>query len=231
MDERTWQRIGAWAGIGFFVLSVLATFLYPQPPRPDSDPAVVLRWAHTHRAGLEAGMALGIVAAMSLVWFVASLRHLLARAGAEALSSVVYGSGMALVAVFALGAAPVATLVFMDGQPGGVNDGAVVRLLIDLNQILFSPAAGLAAVLLLAAGIAMLSTKVLPPAVGWAAIVVAALDGIEVVTSLTFSSYHAGLWTVIGWGGYLGLLVMIPLIGIAGLRRPEPAPALAAVTS
>jgi hypothetical protein len=171
-------------------------------------------------------MVLGVFASLLLVWFVAHLRNLLDRAGAEALSSVVYGSGMALVAVFALGTVPVATLVFMDGQPGGIGDGALARLLIDLNQTLFAPAAGLAALVLFAAGIAMVSTKVLSPAVGWVAIVVAALDAIEVITSLTFSSYHAGPWTVIGWAAYLGLLVVILLISIAMVREPESAPAL-----
>lgn len=235
MNDRQWKVLGVSTGVGFVVLSILATFLYPQPPRVDSNPAVVLGWAHGHRVGIEAAMAIGIFAAMLFVGFAVYMKHRLDLAGNDALGSVAYASGIALAAVYALGGIPVATLVFMDGQPGGVTDGSLVRLLIDLNQILFAPAAGLGAVFLLALGVAVINMKaVVSPVIGWAAIVVSLFGAVEVVATLTFSSYHAGAWTAVGWIAYLGFLAVILVGGIALTREAEasaPMPRQAVLTS
>jgi hypothetical protein len=178
-------------------------------------------------------MALGIFAAMLFVGFVVYMHHRLELAGAEALASVAYASGIALAALYAVGCIPVATLVFMDGQPGGITDGSLVRLLIDLNQVLFAPAIGLAAVFVVAFGIAALSMKVASPVIGWAAIVVSGFASVEVVTTLTFSSYHAGAWTAVGWIGFLGFLAVIFVASIAlarGAEAPARAPRQAVLT-
>jgi len=228
MDERTWRRVGAWTGIGYVVLSVLATFLYPQAPRVDSNPAVVLRWAHNHRAGLEAGMVLGIFGALLFLWFVSYLRLRLDGSGHDAMGSVLYGSGIAFVALSVLGGIPYVALVFMDGQPGGLNDSALVRLLNDLGQMLFAPTAGLTAVFLVAVGLMVLTSRILPSALGWAAIVLSVLNAIEVVTALTFSSYHAGAWTAVAWVSFLGFLVIVLATSIAIMRPGRTAPTAAA---
>jgi hypothetical protein len=224
MNEQTSRRVGAWAGAAFVVLSVLATFLYPQPPRIDSDPAVILDWVHPHRVGLEAGMVLGVFTGALFVFFVAQLGRRLGAAGSRALGSVLYGSGIAFAAVYALGAVPVATLVFIEGQPGGFGDGALVRLLIDLNQMMLAPAMAFGVVFLVTAGIAIVGTEVFAPWLGWAAIVISVPNAILVATSLTFSSYHAGGWTVMNWAAYIGFLVVILLISVAMNRGPKSIP-------
>jgi hypothetical protein len=223
VDEGIWRRVGAWCGIGYIVLSILSTFLYPQAPRVDSNPAVVLKWAQGHRVGLEAGMAIGIFAALLFLWFVAYLRHRVDPGGGDPLGSVLYGSGVAFVAISVLGGIPYAALVFMAGQPGGVSDGALVRLLNDLGQMLFAPTAGLTAVFLLATGIVIVHSRVFSPTLGWAAIGVSVLNAIEVVTALTFSSYHAGGWTAVAWVSFLGFLAIVLATSIALLRPARAA--------
>jgi hypothetical protein len=131
---------------------------------------------------------------------------------------VLYGAGIAFVAISVLGGIPYAAIVYMDGQPGGVTDGALVRLLNDLGQMLFAPTAGLTAVFLLAAGIVIITSRVLPPVLGWVAVGVSVLNAIEVVTALTFSSYHAGGWTAIAWVSFLGFLVIVLAMSIAMMR-------------
>src|SRR3974390_2309496 len=118
--------VGACTGIGFVVLGLMATFLYPQPPRIDSSAAVILRWAHQNRTGIAAGMLMGVFASLLFVWFAAHMQRRLAATGDDFFGSVAYGSGIAYAAFVALGSLPAATLVFMDGQPGGVADGDVV---------------------------------------------------------------------------------------------------------
>ena len=73
--ERHWAMLGGWAGIGFVLLGLLATFAYPQPPRIDSAPAVILRWAGGHRTGIYVGMLMGVFASLLFLWFVAALRR------------------------------------------------------------------------------------------------------------------------------------------------------------
>lgn len=221
MNERTWRRAGAWSGVAFVVLSVLSTFLYPYPPAIDSDPIVILQWAHPNRVGIQAGMVLGAFTGALFVIFVAALRDLVDAAGERALGSLLYGSGIAFAAVYVLGAVPLGTLTFMEAQPGGFGDGSVVRLLFDLNWVMFAPAMALAVVFLLAAGIAIVRTEVFSPLLGWAAIVVSFPVALLVYISLTFSSYHAGAWNIVGWVGFIGKLTVILWMSLAMARQPQ----------
>jgi hypothetical protein len=221
MNERTFQRMGAVSGGAFVVLSVLSTFLYPYPPAIDSDPAAILEWARPHRVGIQAGMVLGAFTGASFVVFVASLRDRIDAAGGRALGSLLYGSGIAFAAVYVLGVIPLGTLAFMEGQPGGFGDGTVLRLLFDMNWIMFAPAMALAVVFLLAAGFAIVRTEVFSPLLGWAAIVVSVPVGLLVYISLTFSSYHAGAWNIIGWAGFIGKLAVILWMSLAMFGQPK----------
>ena len=83
--------IGATTGIGFVLLGLLATFLYPQPPRIDSAPSTVLRWVHGHRTGITTGMILGVFASLLFIWFPVYMQRRLAAAGRDFLGSVAYG--------------------------------------------------------------------------------------------------------------------------------------------
>jgi len=221
MNEPTFRRVGAVSGGAFVVLSVLSTFLYPYPPTIDSDPAAILEWAHPHRVGIQAGMVLGAFTGAVFVVFVAALGDRIDAAGDRALGSLLYGSGIAFAAVYVLGVVPLGTLAFMEGQPGGFGDGTVVRLLFDLNWIMFAPAMALGVVFLLFTGIAIVRTEVFSPLLGWASIGVSVPVALLVYISLTFSSYHAGGWTVIGWVGFVGKLAVILWMSLAMARQPK----------
>ena len=212
--------VGGWTGIGFVVLGLLATFLYPQPPRIDSAPATILRWAHQHRTGIATGMILGVFASLLFIWFAVYVRQRLASGGNDFLGAVAYGSGIAYAVFVALGSLPAATLVFMDGQPGRITDGNVTRLLLDLYQILYAPATGLIAVFLLAVGVAAIATNVFSSWLGWLTVVMGVLCGVETVPTMINSSYHPGGWAVLGWGTAVGSLVVLLIICVEILRRP-----------
>ena len=220
MEERRWDRIGAFAGIAYVVLSILATFMYPQEPRIDSSAATTLAWVHNHRTGIQAGMILGVFAAGVFVWFIGHLRHVLHRTegGAETLSPIVFGSGIAVAVFAALGAVPVALLAFLDAQPGGLQDGSIVRMLADLGVVLYGVGVVMTAVFACSVAVAILRREMGGAWLGWLSLLVAALNAIAVVTSLTFSTYHGAAWGVPGWGAYLGFLVVVLAVAITMLR-------------
>lgn len=222
MPERNGALIGASAGIGFAVLGLLATFLYPQPPRIDSSATTILAWAHDHRAGIAAGMILGVFASLLFVWFAVCIQRRLNAEGNDFLGSVAFGSGIGYAALVALGSLPAATLVFMEGQPGGITDGDVVRLLLDLYQIVYAPATGLIGVFLLAVGLSALRSSAFSRWLGWLSMVMGVLCAVEIVPIMINSSYHPGGWAVIGWGTAVGSLLVPVVLCVEIIRRPEP---------
>jgi hypothetical protein len=223
MNGRMYQRVGAISGLVYVVLVLLAGFLYPQQPRIDSAPATTLAWVHDHRVALQLGMIFGLFAAGVFLWFAGYLRYVLNRAegGAESLSPIVFGSGIAIAVVSAIAALPIALLAFMDGQSGGVQDPSVVRMLGDLNQVLFAASCAVTAVFLCSLGLAMLSREVAKPWLGWASLVIAVLNGISIWIALTFSSYHGRGWTLIAFGAFLGFAAIV-VVTSASLLRDRP---------
>ena len=65
---------------------------------------------------------------------------------------MVLGSGVATAVVAAVAAIPIALLAFMVGQAPGMPDPTVVRLLADLNTVLFAASAVMTGVFRVAVG-------------------------------------------------------------------------------
>ena len=222
MRDRTFERIGALSGLAFFVLAVLSGFIYPQQPRVDAAPAKTLAWVHDHHVALQAGMIFDFFAAGVLLWFAGYLYRVLRRAEGDvaSLAPIVLASGIGVSITTAMAALPTVLLAFMDAQQGGLNDPSLVRALGDLNTIFFSLTSVMTAVFLAALGWAMLRGE---PArwLGWLALLVAAFNCIAVWIGVTFSSYHGHAWLIIGWGAYVGFLVVMLITSVA-LRHPLP---------
>jgi len=226
MEERTWERLGALSGVGFVVLLLLSTFLYPQQPRVDAAPAVTLAWVHGHRTAIQTGMVLGLFGAALLLWFVGHLRHVMDRVEGPGgrLAPIVFGSGIAVAVVSALAALPTTLLAFMDAQPQRALDPAVVQMLGDLNIVLFAASAVLTLVFLAAIGAAMLNGELGTRWLGRLSLVAAVFNGVAVWESATFSTYHGGGWAAPDWIAFLGFVVVVLLVSVSMLRKPETAP-------
>ena len=229
MKERTFERLGALSGLAFVVLAVLSGFIYPQQPRVDSSPATTLTWVTDHRVALQTGMICDFVAAGVLLWFVGYLHRVLRRAedGAESLAPIVLGAGLGVAITTALAALPTAVLAFMVAQPGGINDPTLVRMLGDLNTLFFSVTSVMTAVFLVGLGLAMLAREFATRWLGWLSLVVAAFNALAIWIGVTFSSYHGKGWMVVGWGAYIGFLVVMVLVSASLLRQHEAAPSAA----
>jgi hypothetical protein len=228
MSDRTFERVGALSGVGFVVLAALSGFIYPQQPRVDAGPLKTLAWVHDHHTALQAGMIFDFFAAGVLLWFVGYLHRVLRRAegDVESLSPVVFGAGIGIAITTALAALPTVVLAFMDAQPGGLSDLALVRMLGDLNTIFFSVTSIMTAVFLGALGWAMVRGELAARWLGWVCLVVAVFNAIAVWIGVTFSSYHGKAWLIIGWGAYVGFLVVMLIASISMLRQRRATPAV-----
>lgn len=229
MKDSTFERLGALSGLSFVVLAVLSGFIYPQQPRVDSSPATTLAWVTDHRVALQTGMICDFFAAGVLLWFVAYLHRVLRRGedGTESLAPIVFGAGLGVAITTALAALPTAVLAFMVAQPGGLHDLSLVRMLGDLNTLFFSVTSVMTAVFLAGLGLAMLGREVGSRWMGWLSLIVAAFNGLAVWIGVTFSSYHGKGWMVVGWGAYVGFLVVMLLVSAALLRQVHSSQAVA----
>jgi hypothetical protein len=227
MKDRTFERLGALSGLAFVVLAVLSGFIYPQQPRVDSSSATTLAWVTDHRVALQAGMICDFFAAGVLLWFVGYLHRVLRRVedGTESLAPIVLGAGLGVAITTALAALPTAVLAFMVAQPGGISDPSLVRMLGDLNTLFFSVTSVMTAVFLVGLGLAMLGWEIATRWLGGLSLVVAAFNGLAVWIGVTFSSYHGKGWMVVGWGAYIGFLVVMVLVSGSLLRQGDVAPA------
>src|SRR5947208_3006477 len=129
-----WERYGAAAGIIFAVLLVVSFFLAPQPPHIDATTQKIAAYFAGHRRAILTEQVFGTFAVVFFVWFLGHLRHVLQRAegGAEALSPIVFGAGIALAGAGALAALPVATLAFAAHRPEFIGDAGLVRAFYDM---------------------------------------------------------------------------------------------------
>ena len=224
MRDRTFERIGALSGLAFFVLAVLSGFIYPQQPRVDAAPTKTLAWVHDHHVALQAGMIFDFFAAGALLWFAGYLYRVLRHAEGEqaTLAPIVLAAGIGVSITTAIAALPTVLLAFMEAQPGGLTDLSLVRALGDLNTIFFSATSVMTAVFLAALAWAMLRAELATRWLGWIALVVAACNCIAVWIGVTFSSYHGHAWLIIGWGAYVGFLVVMLIMSASMLRQPRP---------
>jgi hypothetical protein len=104
-DDRRSNRIAAWSGIVFSILSlaVVPVVLAPAPPSVGAPGAEVAAWFDAHRVGFLVGNYLGILAFapgfVQLAVLVARIRRAEGEDGW--LSSLVFGTGAFAYAVFA----------------------------------------------------------------------------------------------------------------------------------
>jgi hypothetical protein len=229
MGDRRLATFGAATGAAFAVLELLAGFIYPQQPRVDGPPSATVAWAHAHKVALQTGMIFGLLAAGLLVWFAGYLftRIGAGGAGGGTVAPMVLGGGVAAAVVVAVAAVPIALLAFMVGQTPGIPDPTVVRLLGDLNTVLFAASATMTGVFLVAIGVAILRAEMGAPRwLGWLSLLAAAFNAVTVWEVITFTTYHGKWWNIVAFGAYIGFVVVMASLSVTMLRRRSDDPAV-----
>lgn len=205
-----------------------ASGLRPRPDRPDQEPATVdprLVWKLTGISGVAAGVigtALGplyfmysgapptsnvltrnllnLFAVGAVIVFLAGLRALIIRADAayEWLASLVFGTGLVWAAINQVKISLEVGGVL--GVPDGTVDPTVDGSLAHANILMHGSITRLVnALLLTAAGYAILRTNALPRWAGTSAYVLAAIN-LAFVPSLYFGIDAAQFYSALGWG-------------------------------
>ncbi|MFF4605731.1 hypothetical protein ACFY12_23690 [Streptomyces sp. NPDC001339] len=143
---------------------------------------------------------LNILTCGALLVFLTGLRHLIRSAGAgfEWLASLVFGSGLAYVTVTLVATSIEAGTVLE--HPDGTLDPTVDGTLAHANMLLHGSIARLlTAIMLTAAGYAILRSGVLPRWTGRLAYAVA-MANLAFVPSLFFGTDAADFYSAVGWG-------------------------------
>ena len=222
MDENHWERYGAAAGVAFAVLVLVSYFMVPSAPHVDAGFRKIGDYYANHRRAILASNVIGTFGALAFIWFLGHLRHVLNRAegGVEALSPIVYGAGMATAIVGILGAIPGTVLAFSAHEEAINSNAGIVRLLWDMNIIMFSLLFLTAGLFAIAGGLAMVRKELVGPWLGWVGLGVAALSWASGSAGFYMTTYSA-FWTGFAIVAILGFVAWVLAASVVMLRRPE----------
>lgn len=179
-------------GVVFVALLVATNVLLGSAPESSDSAAKVIAFYQAHRTKIETSSYLTVLSLFFGLFFYACLRDYLGRGTAgKRLAATAFGGAV----LFAAGGGLAAGLQFaLADVPSKLSPAAAQALnLLENDLSVFVLTAGVA-VLMMASGIAILRTRLLPLWLGWTAIVIA-------VVGLTpagfFAFLAAGLWTLV----------------------------------
>jgi hypothetical protein len=207
-------RSGGFAGLAFVALTVLWAIVFATADRPSynsADDAVTEFWSDSgnRRLLLLADIAVGL-AGVALLWFLGSFRVVLRRAEGEParLATIAFVGGVVLATLlFVKNAIEGGIALALEFEQGFTLDPDVFRALnaVFLGLLIHEGLA--AAVLVGAASLLVLRTRVFPRWLGWAGLAVA------VIALLSWLIPGLPLVLVLAW---------ILAASIVMLRRPAP---------
>jgi hypothetical protein len=193
MNAARWPAFAPLTGVLFVVLAVIAFVVSGETPGTDDSPQKILDFYLDNRTDQIWAAAFLGWATVAFLFFLGVLTSTLrAVEGAVGrLSRVAFAGGV----VLALGMAAFASFTFALGDT--VDDGLTpqaAQTLNALNSDFFFPVAVGLGTLMIASGIAIISSRILPAWLGWIALVI----GIVAITPLGFFGFLAFLvWTLI----------------------------------
>ena len=206
------ERFSPLAGVVAVILWVIGVFISESgdASRDDETAQGTLDWFTRNETEITAGEITFAFGVLFFIWFLGSLRTALrAREPDGHLTAIAYGSGL----LAALGMIVQAAVLI---QPSFVNDGELsaeaAQTLSVLSDAMFGVVELTLAVAILAAGLAILRTGVLPKWLGWASLALAVIL----------------LIIPIGWIGVIFLMPLWVLVSSVLLfLRPAGEPAVA----
>lgn len=100
MTDAQWQRISALTGIAFAILMVIAFSVQGILPQADEPQSEVVRYFSTYHDDVMGGVVMRIAAGIFFLWFMGTLRAVLAEAegGTARLANVAFGAGILMLA-------------------------------------------------------------------------------------------------------------------------------------
>jgi hypothetical protein len=188
MNDRH-TRYGAATGILFVLLAIVGFVVTPKPPAADASVAEVFEYVGDKQNTLHAVQLIFAAAGFFFIWFLGTLRSLLATAeGVEGrLANTAFGGGLIAVATLIVGFALAATAALHPAT----NGPELTHALIDASLIVPAVGAPAAAVFFAANGLSILRSGYLPPWMGWLGLVTALFNLLGIGAVYTDSGVFA----------------------------------------
>jgi hypothetical protein len=229
MSERQWERVGSVTGIGFVAAMLVSVFMAPTPPHVDASTSKILDYVTSHRTAVLGATVVGVLAGLLFLLFLGHLRQLLQRSegSAEALSPIVYGTGLTLVAVASVCQLPLAALAFAGNSPEVAGNSGLIRVLYDLNALGMATIMIVVALFIAVTSVAMLLREMGATALGWIGLPIALVNAAAGVAGFYNSTYQS-FWNGLNYVGLVAFAVYLLAVSVDHLIVPaaaRPAPA------
>jgi hypothetical protein len=212
-QTRFWSRLGV-LGVVYAALFVIANALIGNGPSAGASGATVVTYYRAHKASETAGVFVVAVAVIAFTFFLATLRHTLARTEeSRLLASVVTAGG----AVYAVGLLIMSALLVALVDAGHHDMVGAAQTLNVLSADAWVPVVVGLSVVALGTGVTALRTASLPTWLGWASIGLGILAVAGPAGGIAF--LVAPLWA---------LVVGIVILRSSRAQDPSAAPTTAA---
>ena len=208
MDEAKFARGGLLGGLGFAVLSVVATVIAGAPPEVTDDKGIIEYFADNQDA-LKIGSYLNGIAAVLFLWFLGSLYSRLraAEGGTGRLSRVAVTGAVVAIAVSAVANA---IMAYHAIHPGFDAPGAYKLVSVILGYTAFA-----AAVFTSATAVALWSTNTLPK---WFAYAGEAIAVLWLLAGAAVSSERDFVF-ILGFVAFVAFSVWVALLSVMLYRK------------
>jgi hypothetical protein len=206
----TAERLEPLTGLVFAIAFLVIIFTSSNSPDADAHTAKVIHYWTKHKDSEIATSVIAAIAFLFFAWFAGCLRARLAvvEGGGRRLANVSFGGAL----IMTVGALLFSALSFTAADTVGKVPPTVTQSIHALDNDLFFPLVGGAALFLLAAGVLSLRTRALPAWLGWVAVVLG-------IVSLT----------PVGFFAFLASILWVAVVSVVLYRRPLEAAAAPAV--
>jgi hypothetical protein len=225
MSDR-YARYGAATGIAFVILVIVAFLVQPEPPASDASAAEVLSYISDHHSALHAIQLIFGAAMFFFIWFIGTLRSLLAGAEGEGgrLATTAYGAGLVAAAALIVSLALSATAALHPAT----NGADVTHAFTDAAAMVLAVSAPAATVFFVANGLSLMRSGYLPAWLGWLAFATALFNAFGLGNVFTDHGAFAAdgvLGFLIGFLLFLLWILLTSMLLVSKLGEKEGAPA------
>lgn len=221
MNRWSMERMAASSGLAFAVLLIVSGFLPGSPKKWNASAADIQSYLQGKHKELVASMILSGMAYIALLWFLGSFAGMFRDAGQGRLATIMYGAGVATIAIAAVG----------DGIQLGVtkitytSDSSTVAAMYGVGTWLYARIFWTMAAFALATWVASRRSKAMPE---WYALLSLLGACIFIVAGLSlkdtgFSSISGGMGLI----GFLSIAVWVGISSLVLMLRSAEAPAAA----
>jgi hypothetical protein len=225
VDDKKLARLGAWAGIVFFVLMLVIGLLPGSPPKPSDSAAKIAKYFTDTADEMRIVTYLGGLATVAVLFWLAALYRILRRADSSPVLPVAaLAGGVVTAALTAVGGITLGALTILKLQNG--IDATGVRFFYVLGNNLTMAGGFSVVVLLIATAGVVVRTHVMPTWLAGIAVIDAVLwlVGAGAVTSTKDFIFYFAFAAFIVFAIWVLVVSIMMLRARDGAAAPSPSP-------